>query len=433
MVRGLVGAGHRHRLVAGPDAGVERGVEVVGQPGVPGQLGGGAAAHALAERLGVLGVQPHPLARQQVVVDGFAEEGVPEGVPAVAGDQQVHLDRLPQPLLELDGREPGRRDEQVVGDLAAGDAGHPDHLPGGLVEPVQADQQHVGEIVGDPAAGLGGRTDQLLDEERVALGAAHDRAQLLLADRARREAGDEQPDLVVAERAQLEPLDAAQPRPLGDLATERVAAVQVVGAVRRHDRHLPLEGTGEQEAEQVAGRLVGPVAVLDDQQHRGHRGGLLQQGVHRGEQVGPVEHLALDPGRRRRAPSVAASTRRPGWSRASDWCAAATRSTTSGSSAWSRPSTSENGRYGSALSPKSRQCPATTRHPSSTARSRSSTSSRVLPTPASPDSTTCAGSGDRVPRHRAQTTGRRATKQSPSARRLGRSGSGWSCVRPHRP
>ena len=40
--------------------------------------------------------------------------------------------------------------------------------------------------------------------------------------------------------------------------------------------------------------------------------------------------------------------------------------------------------------------------------------------------------GGRVPRG-PQTTGRRATKQSPSARRLGRSGSGWSCVRPHRP
>ena len=146
------------------------------------------------------------------------------------------------------------------------------------------------------------------------------------------------------QRAELEPLDAAQPRPLGDLAAERVAAVQVVGAVRRHDRHRRLERPGEQEAEQVAGRLVGPVAVLDDQQHRGHRGSLLQQGVHRGEQVGPVEHLALDPaggGRRRRS---AASTRRPGWSRASDGCASATRSTTSGSSAWSRPSTSENGR-----------------------------------------------------------------------------------------
>ena len=107
VVRRLVGAGHRHRLVAGPDAGVERGVEVVGQPGVPGQLGGGAAAHALAERLGVLRVQPHPLAGQQVVVDRLPEQGVPEGVGAVAGDQQVHLDGLPQPLLEL-GRPPVR-------------------------------------------------------------------------------------------------------------------------------------------------------------------------------------------------------------------------------------------------------------------------------------------------------------------------------------
>ena len=65
--------------------------------------------------------------------------------------------------------------------------------------------------------------------------------------------------------------------------------------------------------------------------------------------------------------------------------------------------------------------------PPSTARSRSSTSSRVLPTPASPDRTHVRALGPERSA-RPQTTGRRATKQSPSARRLGRSGSGWSCT-----
>src|SRR5690349_21436478 len=41
-----------------------------------------------------------------------------------------------------------------------------------------------------------------------------------------------------------------------------------------------------------------------------------------------------------------------------------------------------------ALSPKSRQCPTSVRHPASPARATSSRSSRVLPTPASPTSST---------------------------------------------
>ena len=92
---GLVGAAHGHRLVAGRDAGADRGREVVGRPGVPGQLGGGAADPALLQRLGVGRVQPHPLAGQQVVVDRLGEQGVPEGV-AVAADRHQHV--------ALDGR-----------------------------------------------------------------------------------------------------------------------------------------------------------------------------------------------------------------------------------------------------------------------------------------------------------------------------------------
>ncbi len=82
VVRRLVGAADPAGLVAGLDAGGERGVEVHRQPGVPGQLGGGAADVAGLERGDVLRVQPHPLAGQQVVVHRLAEEGVPEGVGA---------------------------------------------------------------------------------------------------------------------------------------------------------------------------------------------------------------------------------------------------------------------------------------------------------------------------------------------------------------
>ena len=140
VLGGLVGTAHGRGLVAGPDGGAQCGVEVVGEAGVPGQLGGRPGCAAVGQRSGVLGVQPDPLAGQQVVVDGLAEQGVPERVAALASDQDVHLDGLAQRLLELAGVEAGRGGEQVVGDLAAGDARDPHRLPGVVVEPVEADQ-----------------------------------------------------------------------------------------------------------------------------------------------------------------------------------------------------------------------------------------------------------------------------------------------------
>jgi hypothetical protein len=67
-----------------------------------------------------------------------------------------------------------------------------------------------------------------------------------------------------------------------------VAAVEVVGAVGRDDRHRVVERAREQEAEQVPGRLVGPVGVLDHQEHRGVSSGRVEERVHRTEQLGPV-------------------------------------------------------------------------------------------------------------------------------------------------
>ena len=55
------------------------------------------------------GVQPDPLAGQQVVVDGLAEQGVTEGVVAVAGDQDVALDGRAQALVEGGVADVGRR------------------------------------------------------------------------------------------------------------------------------------------------------------------------------------------------------------------------------------------------------------------------------------------------------------------------------------
>ena len=96
----LVRAAHGHRLVAGPDAGVDGGVVVHREPGVPGQFGRRPKAVALAQRIGEAGMQSDAFARQQVVVRRLAEQRVSEGVAGALRHQHVHLDRLAQRLLQ---------------------------------------------------------------------------------------------------------------------------------------------------------------------------------------------------------------------------------------------------------------------------------------------------------------------------------------------
>ncbi len=86
--------------------------------------------------------------------------------------------------------------------------------------------------------------------------------------------------------------------------------------------------------------------------------------------------------------SDSVSRRCAGSSRAIAGLAATRDSASAGLSVASRPSASLNGRYGGELSPKSRQCPTSTRQPCDRARSLNSATSRLLPAPASPPSTT---------------------------------------------
>ena len=142
--------------------------------------------------------------------------------------------------------------------------------------------------------GAGGGADELLDEEGVALGALDDHVDLVVGEHRaaapdRDQAGDQLAHLGGVERLEGDPVHALEARPLGDLGAQRVLAVQVVGAVGRDERHRLAERTGEQEAHQVTGRLVGPVEVLDHEEERLLLGGGLEEGVHGIEQRGLVD------------------------------------------------------------------------------------------------------------------------------------------------
>jgi hypothetical protein len=263
----LLGATHAPGVVARAQAGGERGRVVPGQPRVAGELGGRASGTALLQGARVGRVQPGPLAGEEVVVDRLGEQRVAELVVVVAArHEHVTLDGVAHGPVEVGGREVDDVAQGGVGDAAAGDGGGPDHGDRGVVEALEPDQEHVGEVFGDAAVASGAGADQLLDEERVALGPGDDVADAVLRDGDRAELVDETAYVGGRQGLHLDALDTGHACPLGDLAAERVTAMEVVRAVGGDQGDRPVEATAEEEADQVAGRLVGPVEVLDDQE-----------------------------------------------------------------------------------------------------------------------------------------------------------------------
>ena len=237
------------------------------------QRRGGPALGALGQRGGEPGVGAHALARQQVVVDRLAQQRVPEPVAlALVGHEHLVGDGLAQRRLDLGGGQGGHPEQQRVGDPAAGDARDPHQLLGAGGQLVEPGGEHVGEGPGQLGQAVratavgGGGGEELLGEVGVAVGAAVHVEHHLARDGPTAQQPEVAAELVGAERGEVDPLDDGQPRQLAEQRSERVAAVQVVGAVGGDHEHALVPQAGGDEAQQVAAGGVGPVQVLDDEQ-----------------------------------------------------------------------------------------------------------------------------------------------------------------------
>ena len=107
------------------------------------------------------------------------------------------------------------------------------------------------------------------------------------------------------------------------------------------------DAAGEQQAQQVAGGLVGPVDVLDSTSSGALGGQAAQRGVHGVEQVAPVEPVAAVGARLvvvRRSVRVGPASGAPGIRRTRAGWSAISRSATAGSSRAIAPNSSLNGR-----------------------------------------------------------------------------------------
>ncbi len=238
--------------------------------------------------LGESGVPAGALAGQQVVIDRLADESVPEGISVAADDQHVSGHRRPQRAGQSVVFQAGHRGQQGVLDLGPGRTRRPQDALGFLGEPVHRGQQQIAQRLGQLRVRLAVTAQQLLHEQRVALSApvdlvGHGRRQFVPED-PRRELVGLQP----GQPRQLYPLYPAESAKLGQQRAYRMGAVQVIGPEGDDDQY-PVQHllAADQERQQVAGRTVSPVRVLDDQHDRPLVGQVLQQRENLLEQPGP--------------------------------------------------------------------------------------------------------------------------------------------------
>jgi hypothetical protein len=129
--------------------GVVRAIPVMGQfdREPPGRQQGGVSL----ERLRVAGVQTGVLAGQQIVVDGLADQGVPERVPVAVDDEDVRGDRGPQRPVQRRVVQPGHGGEQRVLDMIAAAARHAEEVLGVARRAPHTGQQQVAQRLGQLA------------------------------------------------------------------------------------------------------------------------------------------------------------------------------------------------------------------------------------------------------------------------------------------
>ena len=102
-----------------------------------------------------------------------------------------------------------------------------------------------------------------LPSDRRAMESTRDGPQLIARDHA-----DHLDELIALEPGQVDPVDPRLAFGLGQPAGQRMTAVQLVAAEGRDDEQALVPAGAGEEGKQVAGRAVGPVRVLDDEQDR---------------------------------------------------------------------------------------------------------------------------------------------------------------------
>ncbi len=270
---------------------------VVGQR-VEGVVRTGSGLHGLAHGP----VHAHPAVGAELLVERRPDQRVGEAVPAdraadllehrrlgglVEGVEQDITGRAARSLdhreVEL-GADDRRPTQGVVGDVRQARQASADHLADAFGDADLGEGEVAGPVVValHEEAGLHQVAQHLAHEERVALGLGVHRSGQLHRGGLERMAGGrlhERGDAAAVEADQVQPADPGLPAEIAEGLGQRVGPVEVGVPVGGQDEH-PQRGDRPQEvAEQEQRRLVGPVEVVEHQDHRvGLRRGRQQVG-----------------------------------------------------------------------------------------------------------------------------------------------------------
>ena len=273
------------------DGRLERPWQVVRRVPVIRQLGGMVGFCSLVRFEGPRerGMEAHPLARQQVVVNGLLQQRVAEGIPLAArggiGDQHLARHGLAERTVQRSRVHVRCRCQQSRIDTLTGGRCDAQELLSGLRQLGDARQQYLSERLWQlrPIRPAGSR-EQLLGIERVAPRAHLDRLQEVRIQWMARDGRQLRCRLLPVEGAELEPLDASGAFELGEERQQWVPPVELIRPVREQEHHRRVPDVADQESEQIACRPVGPVEVVDDEQHGGRRSQPIEQSQQQLEQ-----------------------------------------------------------------------------------------------------------------------------------------------------
>ena len=199
----------------------------------------------------------------------LAEQGVPEVVPGLVGGEHRRVDRLAQAAVEVDERHRSATESS---------SSWLTRLPATAASSTTcwASSERVWTRTFSASRSVSGMSTQPRAAERVSSSTKYGMPSLrrwtvsttgLLGGRSSSRVSSS----ATSARSRLrhiDPYGAGQPADLGQEGAQRMPAGQLVGAVAGDDHHRRVGERPGQEAQQVPGRLVGPVDVLDDHHQR---------------------------------------------------------------------------------------------------------------------------------------------------------------------
>ena len=242
---------------------------------------------AVLERAGEREVKLAPLAGKQVVVQRLAQQRVAEAQAGrLARHQHLLGDRLAQRHVQRFGLDPAHLGDHRLVERAAGGDHAGRRLRVGR-QPLDPQHERVAQALRGRSPSVESGREQLLAVQRIALAALEQPLHELLARRLAEDVREHLGELLAVERLELDPARAVQPVELREQRPERMAPMELVGPVAEQQHHPLAAQAAREEVDERARRAVGPVQVLEHEDHRS----LLAQDVQQLEQRLEQPHL----------------------------------------------------------------------------------------------------------------------------------------------